>query len=393
MIYLDHNATSPLRREVWDAMQACVDAGFGNPSSAHAAGRAARAAVEHARRVIAAAVGAQPSEVVFTSGGTESNNLALFGSAPEPRGAHLVVSPIEHASVLAAARELERHGAEITWLPVDGEGRVRPDDVAAALRPETVLVSVGWANNEIGTVQPIEAIGALCRARGIALHSDAAQALGKLPVAAGLADLCTLSAHKLGGPIGVGALIVRRGVPVHPLCFGGAQERGRRPGSENVPGIVGFAAALSAPASSAAALGALRDRLWVGVGGLARVRRHSPADGCLPNTLTVGFAGASGEALVAALDLEGVAVSVGSACAAGSGEPSHVLRALGCSEAEARGGVRFSLGASTTAAEIDATVLAVQRVVSRMRVVAAPPGEAVDADAPTAPTGTEAVGR
>lgn len=376
MIYLDHNATTPLRRDVLEAMLPYLRARAGNASSAHAAGRAARAAVEGARRVLAGALGAQPSEIVFTAGGTESNNLAVFGAVPNPAGAHLVVSPIEHASVLGPVRALERHGARVTWLPVDGDGRVRPDAVAAALRDDTVLVSVGWANNEIGTVQPIAALGALCRRRGVVLHVDAVQALGKLAVDVGGVDLCSLSAHKLGGPSGVGALFVRRGVALQPLCFGGEQERGRRPGTENVAGVVGFAAAVAAPPALGADTARLRERLWAGLASVGAARRHSPAAGSLPNTLNVGFAGVRGEALVAALDLEGVAVSVGSACAAGSGEPSHVLLALGCSVAEARGGVRFSLGAATTAEEIDAAAAAVQRVVRRMGALATAAGGA-----------------
>jgi cysteine desulfurase len=367
MIYLDYNATAPLRGGVLEAMLPYLRQATGNASSAHAAGRAARAAVERARRAIAAAIGAQPSEIVFTSGGTESNNLALLGTVPEPRGAHLVVSPIEHSSVLGPVRELERRGAQVTWLPVDGDGRVRPEDVSVALRPETALVSVGWANNEIGTVQPIAAIGAVCRARGVLLHVDAVQAFGKLPIDVGPLDLCALSAHKLGGPIGVGALFLRRGRRLRPLAFGGEQERGRRPGTENVAGVVGFAAALAAPRLGGTA--ERRERLWRAISSVAGVRRHSPAADSVPNTLNVGFSGVRGEALVAALDLEGVAVSVGSACAAGSGEPSHVLLATGRSAAEARGGVRFSLGPESTAEEIDAAAVAVRRVVERIRQI------------------------
>lgn len=369
MIYLDHNATAPLRREALDAMRPYLDGPIGNPSSAHAAGRAARAAVEAARRAIAAALGAPPSAIVFTSGGTESNNLALFGAVPDPRGAHLVVSPIEHASVLGPVRALERRGARVTWLPVDSEGRVSPDAVGAALQAETALVSVGWANNEIGTVQPIAAIGAVCRRQGVPLHVDAAQMLGKLPIDLGAVDLCTVSAHKLGGPVGVGAVVVRRGVALRPLCVGGGQERGRRPGTENVPGIVGFAAALSAQPALSAAVAVRRERLWAGLSMLDGIRRHGPTAECLPNTLSIGFDGVRGEALVAALDLEGVAVSVGSACAAGSGEPSHVLRAIGCDDAAARAGVRLSLGAATTDAEIDSAAAAVRRVVARIRAL------------------------
>jgi cysteine desulfurase len=367
VIYLDHNATTPLRSAVREAMVPWLGGAAGNPSSAHAAGRAARAAVERARRAIAAVIGAEPRQVFFTSGGTESNNLALFGRVGEPRGAHLVVSPLEHASVLGPVRVLAQRGASVTWLAPDADGRIDPDAVAAALRSDTALVTIGWANNEIGTIQPIAAIAAACRARRVPLHVDAVQALGKLAVDASATDLCSLSAHKLGGPVGIGVLVVR-GAQLRPLAYGGEQERGLRPGTENVAGIVGFAAAL-ASLPSRAALPALRERLWNGVATLPGARRHSPTGSCLDNTLSVGFAGLSGEALVAALDLEGVAVSVGSACAAGAGEPSHVLLALGCDEAAARAAIRFSLGPDTTGAEIDAAISAVRRVVARMRAI------------------------
>ena len=391
MIYLDHNATTPLRREVLEAMLPHL-AGGANPSSAHAGGSAARAAVEQARRTVAAALGARASEVVFTSGGTEANNMALFGAVPEPSGAHLVVSPIEHASVLAPVRELERRGARVTWLAVDGDGRVQADDVAAALGEPTALVSVGWANNEIGTLQPIAAIGAVCRARGVPLHVDAVQALGKVPVDVGAVDLCAFSAHKLGGPLGIGALVVRGEIALRPLCFGGEQERGRRPGTESVAGVIGFATALATQPALSVEVARLRDRLWDGVAALDGVRRHSPVTDCLPNTLSVGFAGVRGESLVAALDLEGVAVSVGSACAAGSGEPSHVLRAIGCDDGEARGGVRFSLGAATTVVDVDAAVAAVCRVVERMRSVARSGGRAASRESAGASYRAPAIG-
>ncbi len=370
MIYLDHNATTPLRPEARTAMLALLEQGIGNPSSAHAAGRAARAALERARRAIAARLDVPPASIVFTSGATEANNLAILGAVPDPAGAHIVASPIEHASVIGPVRELERRGAAVTWLPVDAAGRVAVAALAAALRPQTALVSIGWANGEIGTVQPIEEIAALCRARGVLLHSDAAQALGRVPITAAAVDLCVVSAHKHGGPTGIGALVVRRGIALRPLMCGGEQERGVRPGTENAVAAAGFAAALTAAADDAE-LTALRERLWDAIAPLGGVRRHGPgpAEG-LPNTLAVGYDGLVGEALVAALDLEGVAASVGSACAAGSGEPSHVLRAIGCDEAAARAGVRFSLGATTTAADIDAAAAAVRRVVTRMRGVA-----------------------
>lgn len=367
MIYLDHNATSPLRPEVLEAMRPYLERPAGNPSSAHGPGRTARAAIERGRRTLAEIVGAQPSEIVFTSGGTEANNLALFGALADPGSAHLVVSPIEHASVLEPVRALTRRGARVTWLPVGDDGRIDPAGVAGALRPETALVSVGWANNEIGTIQPIGAIAAVCRAAGVPLHVDACQALGRVAITAAAAELCTVSAHKLGGPMGVGALIVRGGRTLAPLLHGGVQERGRRPGSENVAAIAGFAAAVTSQPVLGPEVAALRERLARGLATIAGVRRYSPQENCLPNTLHVGFAGVTGETLVAALDLEGVAVSVGSACAAGSGEPSHVLLALGVTDGEARSGVRFSLGAATTADEIDTAVTIVRRVVAHIR--------------------------
>jgi len=369
MIYLDHNATTPLRPGVRGAMAPLLDEAFGNASSAHRLGSAARVAVERARRELAGRLGARPGEIVFTSGGTEGNNLAIFGAVDAPGGAHLVVSPIEHSSVLEPVRELVRRGAEVTWLPVSAAGRIDAADAAAVLRPHTALVSLGWANNEIGTIAPIPAVVDVCRRAGVRLHVDAVQAFGKLPVDVAGIDLCTVSAHKIGGPQGVGALVVREGVSIRPLLLGGSQERGRRAGTENVAGIVGFGAAAALMLDWREPGTVLRERLWTALSSIAGAQRNSPADGCLPNTLNVRFAGVRGEALVAALDLEGVAVSVGSACAAGSAEPSHVLRAIGRSEGEARDGVRFSLGSETAAGDIDAAAAIVVEVVERIRGV------------------------
>jgi len=368
MIYLDHNATAPVRVEVREAMARCLAEEFGNPSSAHQVGGRARAAVEAARRTIAEVIAARPSEVVFTSGGTEGNNLALFGLVAGRDRPHLVVSPIEHPSVIAPAREVERRGGRVTWLPVNPEGRVDPADVAAAIDRDTAVVSAGWANNEIGTVQDIAAIAEVCRRRGVRLHVDAVQALGKIPISVRDVDTCSVSAHKIGGPKGVGALFVRGGVTLPPLVFGGEQERGVRPGTENLPGIVGFAAAARC-AQPGARWVELRERLWCGIASCGGVRRNSPAERCLPNTLHVSFAEIRGETLVAALDLEGVAVSAGSACAAGASEPSHILRALGRGENEAREGLRLSLGVDTTSEEIDEVVRILTRVVRRVRGV------------------------
>ena len=372
MIYLDHNATTPLHPEVHRAMLPYLGEVVGNPSSAHAFGRRTRAAIEQARREVARAIEADASEVVFTSGGTEGNNLALLGVATAHRGAHFVVSPIEHSSVVEPTREIERRGARVTWLPVDGQGRIEPDDVAAALEPDTVLVSVGWANNEIGTVQPVRAIAATCHARGVLLHVDAVQAFGKVPVDMSDMDLCSLSAHKIGGPLGVGALFVRRGVSLPPLYLGGGQERGARPGTENVAGLVGFGTVVTIAAATGQGEATLRERLWNGLAHLDGVYRNSPAEHCLANTLNVGFDGLRGEALVAALDLEGIAVSVGSACAVGSSEASHVLRAIGRTATEAADGVRFSLGRDTTIEEIDTTTAVVSAIVQQMRRIESP---------------------
>lgn len=368
MIYLDHNATAPLLPAARAAMLQALD-DFGNPSSAHQFGRTARARLEASRRTIAEALGVASRSVLFTSGGTESNNLALLGSVGRGVGRSIAMPAIEHPSVLEAARELERCGTRIQWLPLGQHGRVDAAAVASAIDESTALVSVGWANNEIGTVQDVDAVAAVCRRRGVPLHSDAVQAVGRLGLRLPDADLVSVSAHKLGGPRGIGLLVRRSGATVQPRLFGGAQERGLRPGTENVAAAAGFAAAFAEAASAPVWSADLRERLWSGLADLPGIRRYSAADGCLPNTLAVGVAGIRGESLVAALDLEGIAVSVGSACAAGSGEPSHVLKALGWDDDSARGGVRFSTGRNTTESEIDAAIAGVRRVVAHMRVL------------------------
>jgi cysteine desulfurase len=378
-VYLDHNATAPLRAEAREAMLQHLGPPA-NPSSAHREGARARAALEAARAEVAALVGASPAEIVFTSGATEANNLALRGTleAAGP-GAGLVAGAIEHASVLATARALAAAGRPLALVPVDGEGRTHPADVLAAVGPDTTLVSLGLANGEVGTVGPVGDVAPALRARGILVHTDAAQAVGRLPVdvAALGVDLLSLSAHKLGGPAGVGALWVRRGVRVRPLLTGGPQERERRAGTENVAAIVGFGVAArlarAEQAVAAATAAALVERLW---GGLRRlvpdVRRNGPSDGPrLPNTLNVTVPGCAAESVVVLLDLAGIAVSAGSACAAGAAEPSHVLRAMGRDAAEARSAVRFSLGPSTTAVDVDRVLDVLPGVVSRVRAAAA----------------------
>jgi len=374
MIYFDHNATTPLRAEVLEAMLPFLRDEYGNASSVHALGSRARQAVEEARKRVAALIGAQPAEVVFTSGGTESNNLAILGLASELGRSAIMSTPIEHASVREPVAALRGHGYTVQLLPVDPVGRVNTPDVDDALAESGVsLVSVGWANNEIGTIQPIEEIGAVCRARKVLFHVDAVQAAGKIPLRVNNVDLLSLSAHKLGGPKGIGALYIRRGVTVRPLVLGGEQERGLRAGTENVAAIVGMGEACRLAAAELTQFGAasrlLRDGLWSSLQDeIAGLQRNGPADGdCLPNTLNISVEGVGGEALVAALDLEGVAVSSGSACAAGAGEPSHVLMALGRSPRAARDGVRFSLGRSTSADDVEQVVRITAAAVERIR--------------------------
>jgi len=347
---------------------------YGNASSVHRLGSHARCAVEDARAHVAALIGARPAEIVFTSGGTESNNLAIQGTT---LGA-IVTTPIEHSSVQEPIRLMQAQGVTVRQVPVNGLGQVSPADVAEQLVEPGYLVSVGWANNEIGTLQPVDAIAAACAAHGARLHVDAVQAAGKIPVHVRGIDLLSLSAHKIGGPKGVGALYVRGGCELRPLLVGGGQERGRRSGTENVAGIVGMGEACRLATAGIPAFGeacwALRDALWEGLcAAIPNVHRNSPSGAdCLPNTLNVSFAGVRGEALVAALDLEGVAVSSGSACAAGAGEPSHVLRALGRSADAARDGVRFSLGREHSVAEIECVVAATAAAVLRIRSIERP---------------------
>jgi cysteine desulfurase len=325
-VYCDHAATTPILPEVAAAM---AEAPWGNPSSLHAEGRAARAAVEAARRQVAALIGATPSEIVFTSGGTEADNLAVWGVA---QGRHIVCSAVEHHAVLDACRAL----GDVTLVPVDGYGRVDPDDVRAALRPDTALVSVMLANNEVGTIQPVREIARICREAGVLCHTDAVQAVGQMPVDVGElgVDLLSLSAHKIYGPKGVGALYVRHGVALTPLQRGGSQERTWRPGTQNVPGIVGFGKAAE----------------------LARAE-------LLPAIASFAFPDLDGEALLVALDLAGVAASGGSACTSGAATGSHVLAAMGIAGAP----LRLSFGRDTTAADVDYVAATVRRIVARQR--------------------------
>ena len=405
-IYLDYAATTPVAPEVARAMSEALgaEADFGNPASVvHAFGRRAEARVEAARAQVAALIGASAEHVVFTSGATESNNLAILGvarasAAPARAGRsrHVVTTKIEHKAVLDPCRQLEREGFEVTYVAPDSNGRVQPEAIRAALRPETVLVSVMHVNNETGVIQDIRAIGETCRERGIPFHSDAAQAVGKLPVDVGAVpvDLLSFTAHKIYGPKGIGALYVRPSVRARlkPVTFGGGQEHGLRPGTLPTHQIVGFGAAcelaVSALATEPSRLHALRDRLWGGLGRLDGVHLNGQAAPRLPGILNVSFEGVEGESLVTALS--SLAVTTGSACSSASGDPSYVLRALGRDSQLAQSSLRFSLGRGTTEADIDNAIVAVQLQVARLRAVspagsgAVPPNSGQEADLPGA---------
>ncbi len=383
-VYLDHAATTPVRPDVVDVVAARLRM-LGNPSSLHASGREARKSVEESRETVAAVLGARPSEVVFTSGGTEADNLAVKGlfwarRAADPRRTRILASAVEHHAVLDAVQWLaEAEGASVEWLPVDRLGRVDLAALDAALNrdPQTVaLVTVMWASNEVGTVQPLAGVVEAARARGVPVHSDAVQAVGQLPVdfaATGL-DAMTVSGHKVGGPMGVGALVVRREVELVPVLHGGGQEREVRSGTLDVAAIAGFAAAVDAAtaarAEEAPRLASLRDALVASV--LAAVpdavlNGDAGADGRLPGNVHVSFPGCEGDSLMLLLDARGIECSTGSACSAGVPEPSHVLLAMGVDPLLARGSLRFSLGHTSTEADVDAVAEAIGPVVERAR--------------------------
>ncbi|TAM77435.1 cysteine desulfurase [bacterium] len=376
-IYLDHAATTPVRPEVLDAMLPYFTTVGYNPSSLHAEGQAARAALDGARERTAALLGAEPKEIVFTGGGSEADTLAIHGvaRATVQRGRRLVTSAVEHHAVLHAMDALESEGWEVVRLPVDREGRVATEAFARALDEPTALASIMLANNEIGTIQPVGELAAIAHEHGALFHTDAVQAGGQLSIDVRTlgVDLLSLSAHKFYGPKGVGLLYVRRGTPLRPLVYGGGQEYGARAGTENVAGIVGFARALELALVDLPARGertaALRDRLAEALLELPGTRLLGPASGSfrLPNNLSLAFAGVSGEALMIRLDLEGIAVSTGSACASGSLDPSHVVRAIELEKPYDAGVVRFSLGRTTQEAEIEQTVRVVTAVVHEMR--------------------------
>lgn len=377
LIYLDYAATTPTDPRVVAAMQPYFTERFGNAGSVHQAGQEARAAVDEAREAVARLIGAKPSEIVFTSGATEANNAAIFG-AVHARGSaesHLITAATEHHAVLEPCRWLASRGVAVTILPVDRHGLVNPDDVRRAIRPETALVSIMHSNNEIGTVAPIAEIGAIARERGVLFHTDATQSAGIVPLdvdALGV-ELLSLSAHKRYGPKGVGALYVRTGVRLEPSLHGGSQERGRRAGTENVPGIVGFGAAarlaLEAMPEEAARVAALRDRLIAGLEAMEGAHLNGHPDRRLPGIASASFAGADSESLLLALDMEGIAASSGSTCTAGSIEPSHVIAALGVPAALAGGTLRFSLGRWSTAEHVARVLEVLPGILSAVRRV------------------------
>jgi cysteine desulfurase len=375
-IYFDYNATNPIASEVLAAMMPYLTEQYGNASSIHAFGQSAREAVEQARTSVAALLNAKPADIMFTSGGTESINHAILGavSAAPGKSKHIITSAIEHVAGLDPCKALTKNGVEITILPVDREGLVKPDEVLRAIRTETVLITIMLANNETGTVEPIAEIGKIAREKGIIFHSDAVQGAGKVPIDVETlgVDLLSISAHKFSGPKGIGALYIRKGTHLSPLMYGGHSERDRRPGTEDVAAIAGMGHAASLArtifAQESERIRALRDRLEQGL--LARVPNSWVKGGRaprVPNTTNITFPFIEGEAMVIALDLKGIACSTGAACSSGAVEPSHVLMALGLAPEDARATLRLSLGRQNTKAEVDHALEIIPSVIERLR--------------------------
>ncbi len=384
-VYLDYNATTPVEPEVLDAMLPYFSGAFGNAASIHTPGQRARAAVESAREQVAALIGARAQEIVFTSGGTESDNHAIFGvvgqaflPVPSSRNAnsfpHVITTAIEHEAVLNACQALEKHAVRVTFLATNREAQIDLDELQRAVRPETVLITIMHANNELGTIQPLDEIGRIAKERDIYFHTDAVQSTGKVPIDVNKfgVHLLSLSAHKFYGPKGIGALYIRSGTRLRQLLYGGHHQRGFRPGTENVAGIVGLGKAAEIARKSHTAdarrVSTLRDKLELGL--LARVphaRVNGGASSRTPNTTNLVFPGIEGEALLIALDLKGLACSTGAACSSGAVEPSHVLTAIGLSPEEARASLRFSLGRHTTEQEIGFALQVVPSAVEQLR--------------------------
>lgn len=375
-VYADNAATTKVSRKALEAMMPALEDLYGNPSSLHQAGRAAEAALWNARERIAACLSAEPREIYFTSGGTEADNWAITGAAR--MGAlkgkkHLITSAFEHHAVLHTMQKLEKQGYEVTYLKVHEDGLIRPEEVAAAIREDTALVSIMYANNEIGTIQPIRAIGEICRERGVLFHTDAVQAVGHLPVNVreDLVDMLSFSGHKFHGPKGIGGLYVRKGIPIRNFMEGGAQEFRKRGGTENMPGILGMAAALeeacSHMAEDSTRVARMRDRLIEAIGKLPKTRLNGHPSRRVPGNVSFCFEGIEGESLLLRLDLQGICASSGSACTSGSLEPSHVLLAIGVPKEIAHGSLRLSLDASNTEEEVDYIIEKLPGIVETLR--------------------------
>jgi cysteine desulfurase len=371
-VYFDNNATTPVLPEVFEAMRPYFGEHFGNASSIHHHGQETRAAVERARESVAELLGCRVSEIVFTSGGTEADNLAIFGLTKA--GDHVITSTIEHHAVLNAAKHLEEKGCEVTYVPVDSRGLVDPEDVKRALRANTKLVTIMMANNETGVIQPVDDIGKVAAEADVYFHTDAVQAAGKIPLSVNKigCDLLTISGHKLHAPQGVGALYVRKGTRLEPMLYGGRHERSRRAGTENVPGIVGLGkvaelANAGLRRGDDQKMAAMRDRLERELLQIEATGANGEGAPRVPNTTNVYFDAIEGEALVIALDLKGLAVSTGAACASGAIEPSHVLTAMGLCPDRARASIRFSLGKQSTAEEVEVATGLVPETVARLR--------------------------
>ncbi len=376
-VYVDHSATTPMREEVLEAMLPYLKDHYGNPSSIHAQGRSVRRAIEEAREMTALAIGAKPEEIFFTAGGTESNNLTLRGAAKKRGSAgHIITSGIEHHAVFDVCRDLEAEGHRVTYLPVDQYGIIDPAAVEAAITDDTFIISVMSANNEIGSIQPIKEIGAIAAQRGLLFHSDAVQVVGQLPINVKdlNLDFLSLSAHKFNGPKGIGALYKRKGIKITPLYRGGSQEHKLRPGTENVPGIIGLGLAIELAVAEMAVkaelLTGLRDRLIDGLLKIEDVILNGP-DGKLrlPGNVNVSFKYIEGESVLLSLDLQGIAASSGSACSSGSLDPSHVLSAVGLDHQTAHGSIRFSLGRGNSEEDIDYILEKLPPIIEKLRQI------------------------
>lgn len=375
-IYFDHSATTPVHPAVAEEMIRYITGNYGNPSSVHSFGREARKAVEEAREKVARGIGAKPGEIVFTAGGTESDNMAIKGAAYANRakGNHIITCAVEHHAVLDTCKALEKEGFSLTVLPVDGYGMVSPEDVAGAITDKTILISIMHANNEVGTIQPVPEIGRLAREKGILFHTDAVQSMGKVPVNVDelQVDFLSISGHKIYGPKGVGALYIRQGARWQPINQGGGQERRRRPGTENVPGIVALGKAVELAvadmAEEAARLARLRDRLINGVmEKIPHVRLNGHPTLRMPNHVNFSFEFIEGESLLLSLDMQGVAASSGSACTSGSLQPSHVLLAMGIPNEIAHGSLRLTLGRDNSEEDVDYFLNILPPIVERLR--------------------------